>query len=243
MTIKQFISDIMGDLRAQNIDDFISPKYIYYKSIDIAADFMKKDNTVNRRLTKLSEGWKSIECLDMVEVPLVECCEIETRLCEKLMKSKLPLPNTFTSSFGNIIEFVSSPNLGSFYDPTTPRVWQTIQKRKDKVKNKKYYFIIDNYIYIPIAKGELGTPESIRLKAWFTEPWKADELNAILKNTKKYCVDVYGTQMPIPEYMKNDVTKELLTQLRSVYLQIQKDEYPDMSNANKNQDRALRSEP
>ena len=49
--------------------------------------------------------------------------------------------------------------------------------------------------------------------------------------------------MPVPEYMKNDVTKELLTQLRSVYLQIQKDEYPDMSNANKTQDRSLRKEP
>ena len=243
MTIKQFISDVMNDLRAQNIDDFISPKFIYYKSTDIISDFMKKDNTVNRRLTRLSEGWKSIECLDMEEVPLIECCEVDALSCEKLMKSKYAIPNTFTSSFGNIIEFVSSPNLGSFYDPTTPRVWQTIQKRKDKDKKKKYYFIIDNYLYIPIPKGELGTPESIRLKAWFIEPWKAEDLNALLQCKDNYCRDIYGSQMPVPEYMKNDVTKELLTQLRSVYLQIQKDEYPDMSSTNKNQDRPLRNEP
>ena len=123
------------------------------------------------------------------------------------------------------------------------RVWQTIQKRKDKDKKKTYYFIIDNFLYIPIPKGELGTPESIRLKAWFIEPWKAEDLNAILQCKDNYCRDIYGSQMPVPEYMKNDVTKELLTQLRSVYLQIQKDEYPDMSSTNKNQDRPLRNEP
>lgn len=239
MTIKQFISDVMNDLRAQNIDDFISPKFIYYKSTDIISDFMKKDNTVNRRLTRLSEGWKSIECLDMEEVPLIECCEVDALSCEKLMKSKYAIPNTFTSSFGNIIEFVSSPNLGSFYDPTTPRVWQTIQKRKDKDKKKKYYFIIDNFLYIPIPKGELGTPESIRLKAWFIEPWKAEDLNAILQCKDNYCRDIYGSQMPVPEYMRNSVTVELLNQLRQIYLQVRPDNYPNLNTEDKTNQRDL----
>lgn len=239
MTIKQFISDVMNDLRAQNIDDFISPKFIYYKSTDIISDFMKKDNTVNRRLTRLSEGWKSIECLDMEEVPLIECCEVDALSCEKLMKSKYAIPNTFTSSFGNIIEFVSSPNLGSFYDPTTPRVWQTIQKRKDKDKKKKYYFIIDNYLYIPIPKGELGTPESIRLKAWFIEPWKAEDLNAKLQCKDNYCRDIYGSQMPVPEYMRNSVTIELLNQLRQIYLQVRPDNYPNLNTEDKTNQRDL----
>jgi hypothetical protein len=239
MTIKQFISDVMNDLRTQNIDDFISPKFIYYKSTDIISDFMKKDNTVNRRLTRLSEGWKSIECLDMEEVPLIECCEVDALSCEKLMKSKYAIPNTFTSSFGNIIEFVSSPNLGSFYDPTTPRVWQTIQKRKDKDKKKKYYFIIDNFLYIPIPKGELGTPESIRLKAWFIEPWKAEDLNAQLQCKDNYCTDIYGSQMPVPEYMRNSVTVELLNQLRQIYLQVRPDNYPNLNTEDKTNQRDL----
>ena len=129
--------------------------------------------------------------------------------------------------------------LGSFYDPTTPRVWQTIQKRKDKDKRKKYYFIIDNYLYIPIPKGELGTPESIRLKAWFIEPWKAEELNAKLQCKDNYCIDVYGSQMPVPEYMRNSVTVELLNQLRQIYLQVRPDNYPNLNTEDKTNQRDL----
>lgn len=239
MTIKQYISNITNDLRALNLDDWISPKFIYYKAINIVSDFMKKDNSANRRLSKMSEGWMVINCFPMEEIPLIDCCEVDVYTCEKLMKSKYALPITFTSSFGNIIEYVSSPNLGAFYDPTSPRSWKAIQKRKDKDKRKKYYFIIDNYLYIPIPKGETEAPELVNIKAWFTEPWKVKELINIIECKVPNCVNLYEMNMPIPEYLYNDVSKEMFNQLRSIYLQVVPDDYPNLNSSDKTNQRDL----
>lgn len=232
MKIKQYISNLVNDFKAYEGDMQLSPKFLYYKSIDIGADFVAKSNSAMRRLYKLQEGWKAIECLEMEEVPVTECCDIDTRICQKLMKSKYPIPNTFTSMFGNVIKYVSSNNLGSFYDPTTPRDWKAKQKREFKDKSKKFYWLINNYIYIPIPIGELGTPESIRLEGWFIEPWKADELNA-LNDNKEICINPLDYEMPLPESLRNDVSKEMYNQLRQVYLQISNDDYPNLSQLDK----------
>ncbi len=241
MKISQYISNITNDFKAYEGDMYLSPKFIYYKSIDIASDFVSKSNGGSRRLYKLQEGWKSIECLEMEEVPVTECCEIDTRICQKLMKSKFPIPNTFTSMFGNVIKYVASNNLGAFYDPTTPRIWKAIQKREYKDKSKKFYWIIDNYIYIPIPVGEEGSPESIRLEGWFIEPWKADLLNAET-DEKEICISPLDYEMPIPENLRNDVSRELYNQLRQVYLQIQIDDYPNINQADKQNQRDLNND-
>ena len=162
-------------------------------------------------------------------------------LSQKLMKSKFPIPNTFTSMFGNVIKYVASNNLGAFYDPTTPRIWKAIQKREYKDKSKKFYWIIDNYIYIPIPVGEEGSPESIRLEGWFIEPWKADLLNAET-DEKEICISPLDYEMPIPENLRNDISKEIYNQMREVYLQIQIDNYPNMNQADKQNQRDLNND-
>ena len=244
MKIGQFTSDITNSLKALNIDDYVSPRYLYYKAMTIAADFIKKDNQSNRRLALASEGWKPIECLEMEEIPITDCPELSTYLCERLYKSKYRIPDTLTTNFGNAIKYISSINYSNFYNPTTPRQWLAIQKRRDKDKSKRYYWIVDNYLYIPVAKYQVNdpSPEVIRMEGWFTEPWKADQANAKDCGCQDECFNVYDYELPIPAYLINDVTNQLFQQVRAIDLSITPDQYPNLSSADKTNQRDLQNE-
>lgn len=217
------------------MDSYISPKFIYSETINIISDFLKKDHEAKRKLQKLSQGWSEIKCLNLVEVDVVECAELDIRMCEKLMRSKNRLPDTFSYSFGNIIKHVASINFSSFYDPVTPRQWNAIQKREFRDPNKYYYFFIDGYIYIPVPKKQVINVEALRVDAYFISKYEVDVFNL----TNSECIDCQNNkclspldyELVCPGYLLNDVKKELLNRLGSLFLKVQLDQYPNMSNS------------
>lgn len=234
MIIRQYISDITNQTKQYSMDSYISPKFIYSETINIISDFLKKDHEAKRKLQKLSEGWSEIKCLNLVEVDVVECAELDIRMCEKLMRSKDRLPDTFSYSFGNIIKHVASINFSSFYDPVTPRQWNAIQKREFRDPNKYYYFFIDGYIYIPVPKKQVINVEALRVDAYFISKYEVDVFN--LTNSecidcqKDKCLSPLDYELVCPGYLLNDVKKELLNRLGSLFLKVQTDQYPNMSN-------------
>lgn len=234
MIIRQYISDITNQIKQYSMDSYISPKFIYSETINIISDFLKKDHEAKRKLQKLSEGWSEIKCLNLVEVDVVECAELDIRMCEKLMRSKDRLPDTFSYSFGNIIKHVASINFSSFYDPVTPRQWNAIQKREFRDPNKYYYFFIDGYIYIPVPKKQVINVEALRVDAYFISKYEVDVFN--LTNSecidcqKDKCLSPLDYELVCPGYLLNDVKKELLNRLASLFLKVQTDQYPNMSN-------------
>ena len=235
MIIRQYISDITNQIKQYSMDSYISPKFIYSETINIISDFLKKDHEAKRKLQKLSQGWSEIKCLNLVEVDVVECAELDIRMCEKLMRSKNRLPDTFSYSFGNIIKHVASINFSSFYDPVTPRQWNAIQKREFRDPNKYYYFFIDGYIYIPVPKKQVINVEALRVDAYFISKYEVDVFNL----TNSECIDCQNNkclspldyELVCPGYLLNDVKKELLNRLGSLFLKVQLDQYPNMSNS------------
>ena len=229
MIIRQYISDITNQIKQYSMDSYISPKFIYSETININSDFLKKDHE------KLSQGGSEIKCLNLVEVDVVECAELDIRMCEKLMRSKNRLPDTFSYSFGNIIKHVASINFSSFYDPVTPRQWNAIQKREFRDPNKYYYFFIDGYIYIPVPKKQVINVEALRVDAYFISKYEVDVFNL----TNSECIDCQNNkclspldyELVCPGYLLNDVKKELLNRLGSLFLKVQLDQYPNMSNS------------
>ena len=227
------------------MDSYISPKFIYSETINIISDFLKKDHEAKRKLQKLSQGWSEIKCLNLVEVDVVECAELDIRMCEKLMRSKDRLPDTFSYSFGNIIKHVASINFSSFYDPVTPRQWNAIQKREFKDPNKYYYFFIDGYIYIPVPKKQVINVEALRVDAYFISKYEVDVFNL----TNSECIDCQNNkclspldyELVCPGYLLNDVKKELLNRLGSLFLKVQLDAYPNMNPNEHNSQRDIQN--
>lgn len=234
MTNREFISIISENLKAINIDQWIPPRQILTDAETIIADFVKKDNQSNSKLYKCPEVWNEIDCLPMAQVPITEC-NLDVYLCEKLMRSKITLPEMYSTKAGGLIEYVANQNFSKYYIQKSPKEWTAIQKRQDKT-DEKYYFLIGSYIYIPIAKGEDATPDTVKMKACFRRGWEVEKINkssdgCVDCNPKtEACVKPLESRFVCPTYLEKAVKDELLKQYAQVYLKINQDNYPNQNN-------------
>jgi len=239
MLVKEFVSDIQTSIRAVSSDAFVPPRYIYSEAKSIISDFLRKSNDANKKLARIMFGWSEIDCIKLEEIPVIHCGDIDVRLCDKVMKSTKRLPDSYTYTYGNIIKHVASVNFSFFFTPTNPQQWNNIQKRQYKDKNKYYYYIIDNYLYIPIPKGVDLPVEVVRMEAYFTDKWEVDNFKLLTEcgDCKQVdnCKSPLDYEMVIAPYLTNDVKKELLRRLFETYLRLSPDSYPNMSPDQNNQ--------
>lgn len=237
-TYRQYINNIQAEIRQISADSYIPPRFIYYEMQTITGDFLKKDNDAKRKLSLQSDGWSEIQGIKLEEVPVISCPDIDVRLCDRMMKSVLPLPKTYTYTFGDIIKHVASPNFSYFFDPTTPRNWRNLQKQPYIAKNtnKYYFFFIDGYIYLPIPKNVDIAIEELRMEAYFIDKHEVDKFKSQTDcyDCKKIdlCKSPLDYEVVAPFYLLDDIKKELLNRLSRLFIQIPVDEY---SNMNQNQ--------
>ena len=244
MLWSQFCSDISTGIKEISADSYVPFRYLYYEAQSIAADYLKKDNDAKRKLSRISEGWSELDCVDLEEIDVIQCADIDVRLCDKMMKSIHKIPETYAYSYGNLINYVASPNFAYFFEPTNPRQWNNIQKRQYKDKNKYYYFIIDNYIYLPIPKSVDIPIESLRIKGYFMDKREVDIFNNLKKCTDcnkvpEICKSPLDYEMVIPSYLINDVKMELLNRLTKTFVPIQSDPYPNLNESEKSNQKDL----
>lgn len=231
MKINEFISTVNNTLNALSVDAKIPNRYIFNVGRQVVADFLKKESE-SRRITTASEGWSEIDCVKMIEVPLMECGGIDVNLCERMMRSEYKLPDTFTGYNGNIIKHVASVNFGQIYEPLRGiRLWNDVQKREVKKKNQKYYVFINQHLYIPIPKGEEESPEQIRIEAYFKNKWEVEEYKTIGCKSCKKCISVLDSEFVSPEFLLNAVIKETVNIILTKY-KLQHDNRQDLNNFN-----------
>lgn len=241
-TIRQFINDIQTEVKQISSDAFLPPRYIYSRGTDIIADFLKKDQDAKKKLQKLSEGWSELESIDLEEVPVISCADVDVRICDRMMRSKKKIPATYTYSYGDIIKHVSSSNYAIFFNPTTPRQWNSIQKRQYKEKDKYYYFFVDGYLYIPVPKSVDLPIEKVRMEAYFINKYEVsafkegDDCYECMDKTNP-CMPLLDYEMVIPEYLKNDVKKELTLIIIKSFVNIPEDTYPNLNSLDKTNQR------
>jgi len=240
-TIRQYISTLANSVKALSIDDFISPKFLYNLSQQAIADFLKKDNSASRLTFKLTQGWTEIPNLPMVEVDVTEC-NLGAKTCVKLMRSKYRLPSIYESKFGPIVKQVMSLNFATLYNPIfTPKQYEAATKRQ--YGKDRYYFILDGYLYIPVRKLEEGSPEIVRIEAYFKDKWEVaqfiNKINGSCESCKSdidECKPRLSYEMVIPMHLENEVKQYVISQIASIYLKVTPDELPNMNQNQKNID-------
>lgn len=235
MTVRQYINSITNSIKAYTSDSWISPKLIYNLSQQAIADFLKKDNSASRLTYKLIAGWTEIPNLPFIEVDVTEC-NLGVDRCQKLMRSKYPLPAMYESKFGGIIKQVLSLNLQTEYTNIfSPKQWIATTKRE--FGNQRYFFFINNYLYIPVKKASEGSPEIVRIEAYFKDKFEvAQLLNKInescedCKANTEVCKKRLEYEMVIPTHLENDVKNFVITSLANTYLKIPTDTYPNINS-------------
>lgn len=160
-TLRELCSDIQDELKANNIDDRYSFRFLISRIKDKIRNFIKQDAD-NRRILKLTELWHTFPIIHMEEVSYINY-NIDIPDMRMLMKSKTKLSKTFSTNYGDLLKvFTISGDIE--YRLTTKVNYKDILNLEFRNKSIKYYWVEDDYIYIPDSKVEelklIGLPEN-----------------------------------------------------------------------------------
>lgn len=222
-TVSQVISDVRQDLNSVSFDGYIPAKYLHSKLMDVASLFIKREAD-DRRLYLYPSIWVTIDDLEMEEVPLIGCSDIDVPKCETVMKSLKKLPEIYTTRYGYLAN-ISSLDYTKNYVQTTPKDYLKIVNRKYQNPNLRYFWIYNGYLIIPNAKVR-----SLVLKAMFRD--KAQGLR--IEGCKDPgCIKTLEQEFVAPPHLLKEIKNATVLEIAGVRLKIQQDNYPNLNTDEK----------
>jgi hypothetical protein len=185
-----------------------------------------KRETNLRRLWATDTLFTTIPCLEMVQVPISECCDY-TDPCT-ISRSKYKLPPIAEGNYQYLIQGVYSINamggVGKKFKEITINRYMNLLKLPI-IKNEAYFWIHDGYLYItnPMLKTS-------RISAFFEN----DVSNTILFgcsnediNTSVYCMNPLDKEYGVPGYLEKQVLELTSQKLLQTYFRINDDKTSD----------------
>jgi hypothetical protein len=193
-TLRKLVSDVRGMHKLLSTDNLITDRVIA-SEIKNNTQLLVKRETNLRKLWATSTIFTTIPCLEMVEVPISECCDFVDPCT--VARTKFKLPRISEGNYQYVIQGVYSINAmggqGTKFKEITINRYLNLLKLP-VVKKEQYFWIINGYLYIsnPLI-------ETIRISAFFEE----DVPNEIM-----YPECGCGTQYTIEDLCKNPLDKE-----------------------------------
>jgi hypothetical protein len=230
ITNRQIISDIVNDLRALNLDDRVSKKYILSKLRSYASLFIKRDADT-RRLLNIAEIWTNIPCVELCEVPLVDCCNIDIPNCKSVMRSRKKIPELLQTLYKELIQ-VFNPIYSKEFIATTPQQYKNIINRAYVDPRLKYYWLSNGYLIVPDAMIS-----TITIRGVFLNPHEALQLNSCDTDEVSDCVSILDQPFTCPDYLISVVKQETLKDLFNFYKRVTVDEEPNLNTNEKVNDK------
>lgn len=213
-TIGSAISRVRNIIKAVRTDAFLTDRFIYSLIIKYA-DLYIKQELEKKRIQALYPLFRTLPCIDLIEVDKVEaCCDIESGCT--FYRTKDELPEILLSLFGPLIRSVTSIDGSTIVERTEPTTYQRLIKTSGFKYNKtKYYWYLNNHLYFP----NLGWPQ-VKVDALFQ--------GDIAKfQCEDKCIPVQESPTPIPDYLFALIEQNVLKEL-GMEIQIPQD--PQMSD-------------
>lgn len=205
MKIKELTSIISNELRSIGLDDRISNRFMYSKYLNYESLFIKRESD-SRRIFNNTNLFHTINCVEMKEISSVECSNIYIPNVKTYSKSVLPIPQTHTSIYGDML-YVFNLDESVEFKSITPSNYVNIMNREFKSKIQYYWIDGDNYLIIP------NTVEKVKLKLLI----KGDVKSGI------------NAELTTPSWMIGDILKYVIQDIRNSK-SIPMDENPNMNN-------------
>ena len=215
-TGRSLVSNVRSMHRLLSSDNLITDRVIF-SEIKTTSLLLIKRETDRRKLWATDTLFTTIPCLELVEVPISECCEFVDDCT--IARSKFKLPPIAQGNYQYVIQGVYSINAmggkGVKIKEITINRYLNLLKLPI-IKNDIYFWINNGYLYItnPLIK-------SIRISAFFEE----DVPNEILYpecgcgspeyTQKELCMNPLDKPFHLPGYLEKQVldetSKKLLT--------------------------------
>lgn len=219
MNIRQFVSTIKQNLNSSSLDSNISGEHIYWVGVSQAQLLIKRE-TDSRKIFKNSALFRQLDCVKMIEVNSSECGPYIP--CNTLIRSKEKLPETFLSNFGSMIYVYNITRDKEFKEVSIGK-YKNIKLQKYKPRNTKYFWIENDYLYVPDSEAEI-----LLVSGLFTNPSSVEEFNQTGE-----CKKVLDLPFPAPDYMMSSII-ELTTNMISMKVRVPADEDGNLNQNDRN---------
>jgi hypothetical protein len=225
-TIREITSEVLTDINARNIDEYVSRRYIYSKLRDKAKTLIKQENLT--RLYNQMSLFTTVPCVQMVTMPTVDCCSIDLPSVDSIQRSKLKLPELYETTFGKYLITVRDVLNTRTYIPITPQQYQSLILLDAQDKSLRYFWIENGYLFIPDSDVEI-----VVITGLFPDPEEARALNSCDTSSKKksICESFLDRTFICPDYLISIVKDQTLEVILNGFKRVQPDNRPD-SNTN-----------
>ncbi len=163
-TFRKLVSDVRSMHKLLSTDNLITDRAVMSEIKNNAFLLIKRETNL-RKLWATDTVFTTIPCLEMIEVPISECCNYVDPC--SVARTKLKLPRITEGNYQYVIQGVYSINAMSGQGKKLKEI--TINRyinllKLPIIKKEEYYWISNGYLYVnnPLLKA-------IRLVALFEE--------------------------------------------------------------------------
>lgn len=224
-TLRKLVSDVRSMHKLLSTDSLITDRAIASEIKNNSVMLIKRETNL-RRLWATDTLFTTIPCLEMVQVPISECCDY-TDPCT-ISRSKYKLPPISEGNYQYLIQGVYSINAmggtGKKFKEITINRYTNLLKLPI-IKNEAYFWIHNDYLYItnPMLK-------TARISAFFEN----DVPNTITFgcsnqdiDTNVYCMNPLDKEYGVPGYLEKQVLELTSQKLLQTYFRINDDKTSD----------------
>jgi hypothetical protein len=223
-TLRKLVSDTRSMHKLLSSDNLITDRVI-------ASEIRNNTNLLVKRETNLRKLWATntlfttIPCLEMVEVPISECCDYVDPC--SIARSKYKLPRIAEGNYQYVIQGVYSINAmggrGKKLKEITINRYMNLLKLPI-IKKEEYFWIMNDYLYVsnPMLQG-------IRITAFFEEDvpneimYPESGCGACKPNNDEYCKNPLDKEFACPGYLEKQVLEMTSQKLLNTYFRVKTD--------------------
>lgn len=160
MTNREAVSTVRASNRILSGDSVLNDRAILAVLRQTASSLIRRELNL-RKLTTTDSIYTIINCLELLEVPISECCEYADECT--IARTRTQIPRIEESNYLNAIQAVFSINQKIKLKEITPSRYINILNLPKRI-NETYFWLQNNYLYITNPNVE-----TVKLIAWFAE--------------------------------------------------------------------------
>ena len=223
-TLRKLVSDARSMHKLLSTDSLITDRAIASEIRNNSLLLIKRETNL-RKLWATDTIFTTLPCLEMVEVPISECCDYVDPC--SVARSKYKLPSIAEGNYQYVIQGVYSINAMSGQGKKLKEI--TINRyinllKLPIIKKEEYYWISNDYLYVsnPLLKA-------VRFVALFEQ----DVPNEILYpecdcgtpqyTTEQLCINPLDKEFALPGYLEKQVLELTSQKLLSTYFRLKTD--------------------
>jgi len=223
-TLRKLVSDVRSMHKLLSSDNLITDRVIASEVRNNTLLLVKRETNL-RKLWATSTLFTTIPCLEMVEVPLSECCEYVDSCT--IARSKFKLPRISEGNYQYVIQGVYSINAmggtgGKFKEITVNRYINLL--KLPIIKNESYFWILNDYLYVtnPLL-------QKARISAFFEEDipneimYPECDCGSPQATNEEWCMNPLDKEFSLPGYLEKQVLELTSQKLLQTYFALKSD--------------------